>query len=204
MSDQFYSMCSPYDVAHPATTEDQFKEVSEKRHSPILFIEKSWQMALAVGSSLAQYSHVNPDNVPYAQAPYHAPDSTYDNHVAVVQTVPSADGYQNLGAEPRAMRIIEVQLHSEEMASATTTQTLCTAICQYPNNSGTGICGVPITCRDVSAHFKHVHGIRDMNELDKVVCKWGRCFMELSRKSFARHIRERHLNHSRKRGCSAR
>ncbi|KAG9318209.1 hypothetical protein JVU11DRAFT_289 [Chiua virens] len=204
-----------YGGAYSATTEDQ-----------------PGTMTLDASSDLASHSHVSPSNAPYAPYQissayenyatvpsangYHDPvaqsrivllqDSEETNHATVVQLVPYANGSHGPGAQSGVVYEVQLLPDSEGMASVTTptTQALCTGICQYPNNSGVGICGFRLTCqtRDISAHFKFAHGVKNINESEKVVCMWRQCFLKSSRKNLIRHIREHHLDHSRTWGCS--
>lgn len=58
-------------------------------------------------------------------------------------------------------------------------------------------CGTQITCKNVPAHFRDTHGIKDLGDEDALVrCMWEGCQSRIpSRKNFVRHVREQHLGH---------
>ncbi|KAI5980431.1 hypothetical protein F5J12DRAFT_885656 [Pisolithus orientalis] len=70
-------------------------------------------------------------------------------------------------------------------------------LCQY-QDPDKGLCMLEITCATVSEHFATYHGVRAMSRSQWVDCRWVGCVdKRLRRHSFVRHIREKHLGHTR-------
>lgn len=60
------------------------------------------------------------------------------------------------------------------------------------------VCLQYINCGVISAHFKDVHGIKDLTRRCLLDCTWRDCGRQVMRHNYVRHIRERHLKHGRK------
>lgn len=68
--------------------------------------------------------------------------------------------------------------------------------CLYLGSGGKR-CLQPITCATVPEHFES-HGIKAIYRRVGVTCQWEGCFERCSRHNFVRHIREKHLGHTRR------
>ncbi|KIN96610.1 hypothetical protein M404DRAFT_239968 [Pisolithus tinctorius Marx 270] len=68
-------------------------------------------------------------------------------------------------------------------------------LCLYPGPSGTH-CLQPISCTTVPEHFES-HGIKAIYRAVEVTCQWEGCFQSVARHNFVRHVREKHLGHTR-------
>lgn len=74
--------------------------------------------------------------------------------------------------------------------------TCCTQIvCSYLGPDGRS-CLKPITCTTVPEHFES-HGVKGIPRTAGVICRWEGCFEVCVRHNFVRHIREKHLAHTR-------
>ncbi|KAI6118050.1 hypothetical protein F5141DRAFT_1095866 [Pisolithus sp. B1] len=80
--------------------------------------------------------------------------------------------------------------HTHEHANCTP------KLCLYLGPGGKR-CLQPITYATVPAHFES-HGIKDIYRGASVTCQWEGCFEKCSRHNFVRHIREKHLGHTRR------
>lgn len=78
------------------------------------------------------------------------------------------------------------------------------ALCRWRDESTSSVCHATLSCEGIPDHFKDVHGIKYLNESERVDCNWEGCSAKrVGRKNFVRHIREHHLRHSRDKGHSA-
>ncbi|KIJ17143.1 hypothetical protein PAXINDRAFT_98216 [Paxillus involutus ATCC 200175] len=94
--------------------------------------------------------------------------------------------------------VSEAQVAPPAASLATCPVGLC--LWRDPKVQASGVCGVRISCRDISKHFGAVHGIKKMTWSQPMVCSWDGCRLgakTIIRKFFVRHIRECHLNHPR-------
>ncbi|KAI5993760.1 hypothetical protein F5J12DRAFT_428922 [Pisolithus orientalis] len=68
--------------------------------------------------------------------------------------------------------------------------------CLYRNADGKH-CMQLISCGAVPAHFES-HGVKAICRMSAVTCRWDGCLENCLRHNFVRHIREKHLGHTRK------
>lgn len=73
--------------------------------------------------------------------------------------------------------------------------------CLYVGSGGKR-CLQPITCATVPEHFES-HGIKAIYRAVGVTCQWEGCFDRCSRHNFVRHVREKHLGHTRRTACNS-
>ncbi|KAG9311027.1 hypothetical protein JVU11DRAFT_8924 [Chiua virens] len=64
-------------------------------------------------------------------------------------------------------------------------------------NGPESACDAQIGCGGVATRFANTHGIRKMEDRTLIYCRWQGCHKWIKRKNFVRHIRERHLKHTR-------
>ena len=99
-------------------------------------------------------------------------------------------------ASTEATEFVEACLH------VTTTPQIahsCLAVvpCQWTGEDNSETCSAQIACKRVPTHFGDTHGIRKLGRNTMVGCMWKGCLKCIKRKNFVRHVRERHLDHSR-------
>ncbi|KAI6045428.1 hypothetical protein EDC04DRAFT_58905 [Pisolithus marmoratus] len=87
-------------------------------------------------------------------------------------------------------------------ANATQYANCPTARCLYPGVEGT-LCLQEISCATVPRHFAG-HGVENKSRKEVIRCEWKGCVKKVSRHTFARHIREVHLRHTRGKVAKAR
>lgn len=81
--------------------------------------------------------------------------------------------------------------NENQYANCPTTQ------CHYPGNGIKGnLCLQEISCAAVPSHFTG-HGIENKSRKETIRCEWEGCVKTITRHTFARHIREVHLRHTR-------
>ncbi|KAF8558519.1 hypothetical protein OG21DRAFT_1519859 [Imleria badia] len=146
------------------------------------------------------------------------PESMYgtEDHVVMVLHNPSdhGPGAELVGGREIPQHVITIPIEHVRQAtespegqlpsSPPATQALCpAAFCRWLDKGTSGPCGTMISCDDVPAHFKNIHGITNMKEFELIECRWGGLCSIRKRKNFVRHIRERHLSHSREKGHSS-
>lgn len=75
--------------------------------------------------------------------------------------------------------------------------TCCTPmVCHYLGSDGIRPCLERITCATVPEHLES-HGVKGIPRMASVVCRWEGCFEGCMRHNFVRHVREKHLAHTR-------
>ena len=96
----------------------------------------------------------------------------------------------------------EAQLASSPTATQSAQASCPAAFCRWRDEGAPGICGSVVSCEGVPSHFRNIHGIKNMEKSELVGCRWEGCFVEVTRKNFVRHVRGRHLDHTRDKGHS--
>ncbi|KAN0075411.1 hypothetical protein V8E55_011434 [Tylopilus felleus] len=164
----------------------------------LLDMECGYRDMLAKPSSSVNYDATTDDHVSgvdvqaaiqfLADEAFAAPDSVH--HHAVVDT-PSAVANEHHDSDAK---------HVNVQPAAQNNRAPCPiAFCQW-RDGPLQVCGVEISCENVPAHFKEIHGIKMIHESCVIGCRWQGCQAQPVRKNFARHIRESHLNHTRDKG----
>ena len=91
---------------------------------------------------------------------------------------------------------------AEENSLVTTTQSSPSysvmVSCRWTHEDRVGTCGAEISYDTIPTHFRQAHDIKDLQEGVKIYCYWEGCQRWITRKSFVRHVRERHLGHHRR------
>ncbi|KAF9228768.1 hypothetical protein BS17DRAFT_772488 [Gyrodon lividus] len=116
--------------------------------------------------------------------------SSFDEDSSCVCVVQDIAGSADLVvAPPASPGASETTHHNCEVQSRT---------CQwmYTDQGGVRVCGTPLSCATAPEHFT-THGIEKCNKREKVTCWWHDCWKESRRSNIIRHVRERHLGHSR-------
>ena len=71
-------------------------------------------------------------------------------------------------------------------------------LCRWTRKDRVGTCGAEISYDTIPMHFGQVHDIKNLQQGTQIYCYWEGRQTWIKRKSFVRHVRERHLGHRRK------